>query len=96
MIASFTATPASINAGQSSTLQWSVQNADYGEHQLLIGTVPASGTRSVSPTATTVYTLTATNTAGSTTRTATVTVGGPRAVRPSYSRRTSSTPPCGM
>ena len=34
VISSFTATPSSINAGQSSTLQWSVQNADFGEHQL--------------------------------------------------------------
>jgi len=86
VIASFTATPASINAGQSSTLQWSVQNADSVSISS-IGTVPASGTRSVSPTATTVYTLTATNKAGSATRTATVTVaagtGGPTIVFPS-------------
>jgi len=76
VIASFTANPASINAGQSSTLQWSVQNADSVSITPLLGTVPASGTRSVSPAATTVYTLTATNKAGSATRTATVTVGG--------------------
>jgi hypothetical protein len=86
VIASFTATPATINAGQSSTLQWSVQNADSVTISTL-GTVPASGTRSVSPTVTTVYTLTATNTAGTATRTATVTVqaggGGPVIVFPS-------------
>ena len=40
-----------------------------------IGTVAASGSRSVSPTVTTVYTLTATNAAGSATLDATVTVG---------------------
>ena len=74
VIASFTATPASINAGQSSTLQWSVQNATSVSISS-IGTVAASGTRSVSPTVTTVYTLTATNAAGSATSTATVTVG---------------------
>jgi hypothetical protein len=88
VIASFTATPASINAGQSSTLQWSVQNADSVSINASIGTVPASGTRSVSPTATTTYTLTATNKVGTVTRTATVTVagatgGGPTIVFPS-------------
>jgi K319L-like, PKD domain len=86
VIASFTATPSTINAGQSSTLQWSVQNADAVSISSL-GTVPASGTRSVSPTATTVYTLTATNASGTATRTATVTVqaggGGPVVVFPS-------------
>jgi hypothetical protein len=75
VIASFTATPDSINAGQSSTLQWSVTNADSVSITSL-GTVSNSGTRSVSPTTTTTYTLTATNAAGSVTRTATVTVTG--------------------
>ena len=75
VISSFTATPASINAGQSSTLQWSVQNADAVSISS-IGTVPSSGTRSVSPAATIVYTLTATNASGSATKTATVTVQG--------------------
>ena len=75
VIASFTAAPATITAGQSSTLTWSVQNADSVSISS-IGTVLASGTKSVSPTVTTTYTLTATNKAGSTTRTATVTVSG--------------------
>jgi len=75
VIASFTATPASISAGQSSTLQWSVTNADSVSISS-IGTVAASGSRSVTPAATTVYTLTATNASGSATRTATVTVTG--------------------
>jgi hypothetical protein len=75
VISSFTATPSTINAGQSSTLQWSVQNADSISISS-VGTVSASGTRNVSPAATTVYTLTATNASGSTTKTATVTVGG--------------------
>jgi len=39
VIASFTATPASINAGQSSTLQWSVQNADTVSISPSIGTI---------------------------------------------------------
>jgi len=74
VIASFTATPTSINAGQSSTLQWSVQNSTSVSISS-IGTVAASGTNSVTPAATTTYTLTATNAAGSVTKTATVTVG---------------------
>ncbi len=74
VIASFTATPASISAGQSSTLQWSVQNSTSVSISS-VGTVAASGTSNVTPAATTVYTLTATNAAGSTTKTATVTVG---------------------
>ncbi|MCU1338526.1 MAG: OmpA/MotB domain protein [Bryobacterales bacterium] len=86
VIASFTATPSPIDAGQSSTLQWSVQNADSVSISSL-GTVSASGTRSVSPTATTVYTLTATNASGSATRTATVEIraggSGPTVVFPS-------------
>lgn len=74
VIASFTATPSTINDGQSSTLQWSTQNATSVSISS-IGPVSASGTNSVSPTVTTVYTLTATNATGSTTKTATVTVG---------------------
>ena len=75
VISTFTATPSTINAGQSSSLQWSTQNATSVSISS-IGTVAASGTNNVSPTVTTTYTLTATNTAGSTTKTATVTVNG--------------------
>jgi hypothetical protein len=75
VVANFTANPATIDAGQSSTLQWSVTNADSVSISS-IGTVSNSGTRSVSPTTTITYTLTATNAAGSVTRTATVTVTG--------------------
>ena len=85
VVASFTASPATIDAGQSSTLQWSVTNADSVSITSL-GTVSNSGTRSVSPTTTTTYTLTATNAAGSVTRTATVEVragAGPTIVFPS-------------
>ncbi|MBL0211757.1 MAG: heparinase II/III family protein [Holophagaceae bacterium] len=72
-IASFTATPATITAGQSSTLNWSVSGAaslsiDHG-----VGAVTGAS-QVVSPGATTTYTLTATNAAGSVTATATVTV----------------------
>ncbi len=80
-IASFTASPASIASGASSTLSWATAGATG--ISITPGTftsTSASGSTSVSPTATTTYTLTATNSAGSTTATATVTVatsGGP-------------------
>lgn len=75
IIASFTATPETISAGQSSTLAWVVTGTgvtcslDQG-----IGVVGATS-QGVSPATTTTYTLTARNSAGSRTATATVTVG---------------------
>ena len=83
-ISSFTANPASINSGSSSTLSWATSGATG--IAITPGTFTstlASGSTSVSPTATTTYTLTATNTAGSTTATAKVTVtptGGPLSI----------------
>lgn len=73
-IASFTATPSSILTGSSSTLAWSVVNADTVSIDQGIGAVSATGTRSVTPAADTTYTLTATNTAGTVTRTVKVSV----------------------
>jgi hypothetical protein len=74
-ITSFTAAPATINSGASSTLSWVTTGAT--SIAITPGTftsASASGSTSVSPTATTIYTLTATNAAGSTTSTLTVTV----------------------
>jgi len=73
IIISFTATPPTVQSGQSSTLNWSVTGATT----LSISPGPGSVTGtsvSVSPSATTTYTLTATNSGGSVTATATVTV----------------------
>jgi hypothetical protein len=74
-ISSFTANPAGIAAGSSSTLSWSTTGANS------ISITPgsftstsASGSTSVSPTATTTYTLTATNSSGSASSTAKVTI----------------------
>ena len=75
-INSFTATPASIASGTSSTLSWSTTGAT--SIAITPGTftsTSASGSTSVNPAATTTYTLTATNSAGSNTETAKVTVG---------------------
>lgn len=77
VINSFTASPATIDAGGSSTLSWDVSNATL--IQLGGGTKTASLTHPVDstvvePTSTTTYTLTATNSAGSVNDTAKVTV----------------------
>jgi len=71
-IASFTATPATLIAGQNATLAWNVSGANALSISGL-GTVTGTSV-SASPVATTTYTLTATNVAGSTTASATVTV----------------------
>jgi hypothetical protein len=73
VISSFTASPSSITAGDSSTLSWSVSSATSVS---ISGIGPVTGTSaSVSPVQTTTYTLTATNSAGaSATAQTTVTV----------------------
>lgn len=73
-ISSFTATPSSISSGQLSTLAWTITGATSVSINQGIGAVTGSSI-SVSPTATTVYTITATNQAGSVTANAAVTVG---------------------
>jgi peptidoglycan-associated lipoprotein len=78
MITQFTAEPASIQRGQSSTLRWEVSgevtsvSIDNG-----IGTVQNTGNRRVFPNDSTTYTLTATGPGGSTTSAATVSVTVP-------------------
>ena len=62
VLSSFTASPASITAGQSTTLSWSVTGATSLS---ISGIGPVTGTSVVvSPAATTTYTLTATNASG--------------------------------
>ncbi len=75
-IVSFTASPASITAGQSSTLSWSTTGATSVTIST-IGSVPLNGSDPVSPTTTTTYTLTATNANGSVSANATVVVTTP-------------------
>jgi peptidoglycan-associated lipoprotein len=76
-IGSFTVEPGSITAGQSATLSWSVQNADTISISAGIGSVQATGTRSVSPASTTTYRLTATGAGGTTERSVTLSVSAP-------------------
>jgi peptidoglycan-associated lipoprotein len=88
-IVSIVADPDLITRGQSSTLKWSSANADRVEITGL-GTVPASGSRLVSPSQSTTYTATATGPGGSAVASARVTVTEPEpeAERP----RTVSSP----
>ncbi|HEY4751651.1 MAG TPA: hypothetical protein VIH37_00090, partial [Candidatus Limnocylindrales bacterium] len=72
-INAFAATPAFITAGQSSNLTWSVSGADSIQIAPDIGEVTGTS-RTVTPAATTAYTLTATNANGSSTATAVVTL----------------------
>ncbi len=79
-IVKFTADPPQITAGQTSTLIWQVEGADRVTITPGIGQVDSkAGTISVAPTATTIYTLTAQNSSGEVTQTATVTVIRPDA-----------------
>lgn len=77
-ISSFTASPALITAGASTTLSWNTQGATSvtiapGNFASTSGT----GSVALSPTATTTYTLTATNSIGSVTALVSVTVTAP-------------------
>jgi len=71
----FSANPPTINQGGSSTLNWNVSNATtVNITPGVVGPVASSDSTSVSPAVTTDYILTATNSAGSVTATATVNV----------------------
>jgi len=74
VILSFDADPGTINPEETSTLSWEVSEAATVSIDQGIGNVALSGTRDVSPSETTVYTLTATNEAGSVNATVQVTV----------------------
>jgi len=75
--ATLTAEPNRIERGQSANLSWTTTNANDVSINNGLGTVPATGTRSISPSDTTTYTLTANGPNGSTTATATVTITAP-------------------
>ena len=75
--ATLTVEPSSITPGQSATLRWTTTNANDVSLNTGIGTVAASGNRTVNPANTSTYTLTANGPLGSTSATATVTVAAP-------------------
>ncbi|HSK44551.1 MAG TPA: alkaline phosphatase family protein [Candidatus Binatia bacterium] len=72
------ASPATIGPGQAASLTWTSANATSVSIDQGIGVVSSSGSLNVSPAATTIYTITATN--GLATATATATVNAPLAV----------------
>jgi predicted small lipoprotein YifL len=77
VVDSFDASPLTISAGETSTLSWKVSGATAVSIDNGIGTVALSGSRVVSPTTTTVYTLVASNSGGkSVSATAQVSVSG--------------------
>ncbi|HSY51390.1 MAG TPA: hypothetical protein VLC46_21480 [Thermoanaerobaculia bacterium] len=73
----FFADPPAINSGSSSTLNWTVSGADTVTINQGIGLTSGTGTLRVSPHQTTTYILTATNAAGNSLASATVTVTSP-------------------
>lgn len=75
-ILSFTAEPSTIRAGQSVELKWAVVNADRITVDPGIGIVATRDSRTVSPSATTIYTLTAAGRGGTDKQSLTVTVAG--------------------
>jgi hypothetical protein len=72
--ATFEAVPATIKIGETSTLQWTSTGAETVGIAPGIGAVALSGSKSVSPQASTAYTMTAAGPGGTVTRTAVVTV----------------------
>jgi hypothetical protein len=81
VILSFTATPASLSAAGQSMLTWQVQNADTISIDHGVGTVTGTSA-SVNVSATTIYTMTATNANGMTTATTAVVIGQNPSTRP--------------
>jgi hypothetical protein len=81
-----TISPTTINAGETSTLLWNVIGATSLSIDQGIGQVDVAGTRVVAPVKSTIYTLSAINTSGTVTRSATV------YVNPSSSPSQSQTP----
>jgi len=74
-IGKFTATPDAVAAGQPVTLTWETTNATRVTLQPEVGSLPASGTRTITPSTTTTYKLTAANDSGATSSQLIVKVG---------------------
>ncbi|MGA2367376.1 MAG: hypothetical protein ABSF74_02230 [Dehalococcoidia bacterium] len=75
VIVNFSATPVAVIPGQTSTLQWNVTGATGVSIDQGIGKVDVAGTRTVTISTSTTYTLSASNAAGSVSKTVAVTVG---------------------
>jgi hypothetical protein len=73
-IVTFQANPAVITAGQSATLVWNASGTSSVSIDQGLGAVPAASSQIVFPTVTTVYTLTASNLAGATSKSIVISV----------------------
>lgn len=73
-VVTFSADPQSITLGESSTITWTITNADIATIDQEIGSVDLNGSLVVSPIQTTTYTIEATGLGGTITKSATVTV----------------------
>jgi hypothetical protein len=73
-IKTFEAAPSLISPGDTAVLSWTVDNANTVTIDQGVGNVALTGSRRITPAATTIYTLIATNAAGTVTATAEVTV----------------------
>ncbi|HEY6007808.1 MAG TPA: OmpA family protein, partial [Geobacteraceae bacterium] len=71
---SLTVTPASVTKGNTATLSWTSQNATKCDIQPNIGEVPPQGSRTITPTDDTAYTITCTGDGGTAQSNANVTV----------------------
>ena len=74
VIDSFSASSTTITEGQSTKLSWTTTDATSVAISVISGSLPVDGSRNVSPTVTTTYTLTAGGASGCTSATATVTI----------------------
>jgi PKD repeat protein len=69
-----TVNPATINAGGSATLSWTVTNATSVTIDHGVGAVGLTGTKSITPAVSTTYKLSASNAAGATVKTVSIIV----------------------
>ena len=74
VIGTFTSGPSTINPGGTTNLVWNVTGANSVSIDHGIGLVNAWGSMAISPAASTIYTISATNSAGTVTRSAVTTV----------------------
>jgi len=91
VVSEFAVEPATIERGQSATLRWAVTGSsdvviDHG-----IGTVPANGSRTINPTESTTYTLTANGPGGPVTGMTRVVVTAPAPPPPPVTRPATNT-----
>jgi hypothetical protein len=78
----FSSNPSTISRGDKPTLLWSVAGANSVSIDHGIGHVDVEGTRIISPATSTVYTISATNSAGTVTRSAVTTVNSTSRFQP--------------